>query len=128
MTIFARLILVLAALMFAGLGVYLLKEPGKLDEWIGLRATTAESLTELRALYGGLEIGLGLFLLLCALRQPWISAGCACLVFVCGGIAIARVIGFFIDASFNNMMLGFLATEIVFAVLGAIAWVGHSPD
>lgn len=128
MTTFARVVLLLGALMFGALGVYLLKEPGKLDEWIGLRATSAEALTELRALYGGLEIGLGLFLLLCFFRSQWISAGLACLLFICAGIAIARVIGFILDGSLNNMMLGFLATEVVFVILAAIAWSGQSSD
>lgn len=120
---FARVLLLVAAAMFGGLGAFLLLAPDKLEEWLGIVAGGPQARTELRAFYGGLEIGLAAFLAVAAWRVSYTSAACLLLVMINGGPAIARVIGFAIDGSANTKLVGFLAIEIGFAVLGTWAWL-----
>ena len=111
------LLLLLAALMFGGFGVMLMLDPTWLDRWLEIRAGGAEGNTELRAFYGGMEIGLALFLVACATKPAWRGIGCVALTLLCGGTAAGRIYGFAVDHSFNAKLAAFLAIEVLFAVL-----------
>ena len=118
--IFARIVLVLAALMFALFGAWLLVIPEQLGEWLDVTAASPVGLTEIRAFYGGYEIGLALFLLL-GLRRRFTAASCYCLAFTLTCVALSRIYGFFVDGTASAATIGILATEAGFAVLGWLA-------
>ena len=70
-----RLILAVIALSYAGFGFAFLFKP---DEWgalVSVAFTTSAGRTDFRAVYGGLEFGVGVFLLLCALRREFVRLG-----------------------------------------------------
>ena len=118
---FARITLWFAVVTFGAFGILLTASPGLLDKWLGLRATTPEASTELRGFYGGLEIGLAVFLAVCALRPSFTAPGCLALALLCGGIAAARLLGFALDGSASPKLFAFLGTELLFVVLGTIS-------
>jgi hypothetical protein len=117
----ARLVLLLFGLMFLGFGLAFAVAPWGMAQLVGLQAMSPQAVTELRAFYGGLEIGLGTFLLACAVTGRWMHAGLQCLLVICAGIAAGRVFGIAIDDSASPFIWSALATEIAGAVLAVIA-------
>lgn len=86
----ARIFLVLSGLIWFPYGVYLFLQPGYLAEAAGILSTTATGKIELRAMYGGLQAGIGALAFAGALRPAWMQpvlfAGC----FLFGGLAVTR--------------------------------------
>ena len=73
MTTLTRVTLWLAAALFLAFGLAILIQP-ELLSGMGLPVQPVWR-TELRAFYGGLEIGLAAFLILCARRPAWALPG-----------------------------------------------------
>ncbi len=117
----ARLVLLVFGLMFLGFGLAFAAAPWSMAKLIGLQATSPQAVTELRAFYGGLEIGLGAFMIACAATRRWMRAGLQSLLVVCAGIAAGRVFGLAIDNSASTLMWAALATEVAGAVLAVVA-------
>lgn len=86
----ARIFLALSGLIWFPYGVYLFFQPGYLAEAAGILSTTATGQIELRAMYGGLQAGIGALAFAGALRPAQIRsvlfAGC----FLFGGLAVTR--------------------------------------
>ena len=118
---FPVIVLVLAGLGFAGFGAWLVFDPGGLAR-VDIAASAPQGLVELRAFYGGMELGLGLFLLACAAKPEWREAGLWLVLLANGATGLARVAG--IAAAgwlFTPFLVGALVWEFGFAVLGALA-------
>jgi hypothetical protein len=86
----ARIFLALSGLVWFPYGVYLFFQPGYLADAAGIVSTTATGNIELRAMYGGLQAGIGALAFAGALRPAWMRpvlfAGC----FLFGGLAVTR--------------------------------------
>ena len=70
-----RLILAFIALTYAGLGFIFLFNPDAWGTTLSIAFTSPAGRTDFRAVYGGLEFGVGIFLLLCALRREFVRIG-----------------------------------------------------
>lgn len=90
----------------------------------GSAPSTASALIDMRATYGGTALGIGFFFGFCACRPATVQIGLIASVWVLASIAAARLVGFVVDGSPNPFMSLFLATEMLFVVLGAIAIKG----
>jgi len=88
----ARIFLALSGLVWFPYGVYCFFSPGYLADAAGIVSTTATGNIELRAMYGGLQAGIGALALAGALRPVWVRpvlfAGC----FLFGGLAVTRLL------------------------------------
>lgn len=113
----SRVVLWLLGLSFAGFGLWALAMPYAFASAIGFELSNAAALTEMRAFYGGLELGLGIFFVLCAVRPNLVRAGLTLGVVALASVASTRLLGLIMDNSWNALMLGVLASE----VLGIIA-------
>jgi hypothetical protein len=92
-----RLILAVIALSYAGFGFAFLFKP---DEWgamVSVAFTTSAGRTDFRAVYGGLEFGVGVFLLLCALRREFVRLGLFASACALVAMATARSTGMLLD-------------------------------
>ena len=118
----ARIVLLLAASMFGVFGVWLLLAPEKMGDWSGIQATLPTAKTELRAFYGGLEIGLAMFFLAAWLRPKMAVSACLCLGIVMAGVSLSRMLGFLLDGSACAEQFVFLAIEALFAALGFLGY------
>jgi hypothetical protein len=113
-----RLSLRLAALAFAAFGVALLVRPTLLGE-LGIELGRPAAVTEIRAFYGGLELGLALFFGLASTRDAWLRPALFAQAASLGGLLLARLVGIAIDGSAETLILLFAATEaagVLFAV------------
>jgi hypothetical protein len=125
MKTFPIVVLALCALGFLGFGLWLLVDPAAALAKIGINAGSAVGLVELRAFYGGMELGLGLFLGWCALRPDWQAAGLWLVVLANGGAGLARLLAASLGGAALGGYLGWaLLWELGFAALGGLALYG----
>ena len=122
-----RLSLRLAALALAGFGVALLVRPALMGT-LGIELGRPAAATEIRAFYGGLELGLALFFALASTRDAWLRPALFAQAASLGGIVLARLIGMALDGSAEPLILLFAAVEGTGAVLGALALRGLRAD
>ena len=108
------------ALAWLGIGGWLLFDPGALAGNAGVAATSVDGTIEIRAMYGGLELAIGLSALWAMWRPRW-----ACHVLflngvITGGLGVGRLIGILLAASVSTYTLSALAFEFSAAIL---CWV-----
>ena len=109
---FPRATLVVAGLTFVALGLGFLVDPRGMGSFASLRLIQS-SLVEIRAVNGGLELGLGIFFLVANARQRWIRAGLGGVILGCAGLAFGRAAGMLIEGRYDQVHVGFLALELV---------------
>ncbi|WP_435831390.1 DUF4345 family protein [Nocardia aurea] len=92
-------ILVVAAVFFAGMGVYGLVAPARLVAPFLLRAETSEGRSEVRAVYGGFGIAVAGLLGWASVADPGgVSTGVVVTVGVAlGGMAFGRIVSRIVD-------------------------------
>lgn len=118
----ARFTLVLAGLGMLAFGVLLALDP---INWLTRAGVTlgADAVTriEIGAFYGGIEIGLGLLLLMAASQRHYQRAGLWLLLLTHGGIGLTRLGLMLAGATSTPFLLVAGAYELIFAALALIA-------
>ena len=102
---------VIAALATAGTGVLALVAPTSVYSFIGLTASGARGISEIRAIFGGLFIALGLTPLFLG-KTGYRMLGIGYLV-----IALVRLVSIVLDKSYDQSNWISLAIEIVFGII-----------
>lgn len=115
----ARLSLGLTALAFAVFGVWLLVSPTSLVR-IGVLLTLPNSVTEIRAFYGGLELGIAAFFVLALQRPAWFVPALVLQAVALGATAAARLFGILAGGT-TEIMLALAAAEAAGCVLAIVA-------
>ena len=89
--------------------------------WLVLVGTRKPAgFAELRAVYGGLEIALGIFLVVTGFRANWSGIGLWLLLSCYGGITAGRIAGILLDHpddTFTLQLLGFEAGSLLITIL-----------
>ncbi len=117
------LLIALSGGAFLIFGIWLLSSPleGLASFGIHLAAEPAHRI-EIRAFYGGLEIGLGLLLLKFAIHSEYRRAGLWLVFASYGALAAARIVGISAESGpIPNTVWFALAVELAFGVLGLLA-------
>jgi hypothetical protein len=111
------LALALGGLGFLGFGAVMLVAPQTAMAALGLNLPDGVPTTEIRAFYGGLELGLGVLLLAAMRKVQYRRAGLLLGAVSYGAVASARVIGMLVDGSGGGFLLSALAVEATLALL-----------
>ena len=119
--LFSRIVLVLLGLMFLSFGVAFLLRPAQMAQMVGIELPEPTARMEIRAFYGGLEIGLAVFLLVCAATGAWIKPGLLAAGLACAGPALGRTVGLLLDGKPKSVIFTILAVEVACAVAVALA-------
>jgi hypothetical protein len=119
----ARTYLILIGLTFVGFGSWLLMDPEALSRLIGIHWETAAARTEIRAFYGGLELGIGLFLLGNGMRPQGVNVGLALIACALGGAGLARLGSLVQDGVEGWHMSAFMVLELAASVIALILMV-----
>lgn len=114
-----RIFLAISTLIWLPYGVYCFVHPGYLGEAAGVISMTATGMTEIRAMYGGLQVGIGLLALAGLLHDSFRSQALMMLAFLCGGLCSARIAGAVMDGGFSS----YTASALVFEVGSTVAAV-----
>jgi hypothetical protein len=115
--VMARAYLIIAGLMWLVYGIYLLAMPQALSSTAGVAATTLTGLIELRAMYGGLEMAVGIFALLAAWLPGMLRGGLLGMGLACGGLGVTRLLSATLAGEFSTYTRQGLALEFTLTVL-----------
>lgn len=104
-----RLFLAASALLWLPYGLVCFFDPGYLAEVAGVAPTSTTGTIELRAMYGGLQVALGVLagaaFFQASLQRPALLT----LSFLCAGLFTARLVGALLGAEFSSYtVLGLL--------------------
>jgi hypothetical protein len=116
----ARVSLLTTAAAFAGFGVALFAAPELLSQ-VGIKLKDDAARTEVRAMYGGFEIGMGAFFAVSAAREDWHVPALWAQTLGLGGLALGRGVGMAMSQRKKPLLWALLAAEGSAAVLGAVA-------
>lgn len=117
-----KAVLWFAALVFIAYGLACLYSPALPAGYAGLAMTNGDAHAEMRAMYGGLQFGFGVFCLLGALRPDFLRPALASIVLLLGGLALARLYSTVTGVdTVTGYTHGALIFEFSIAVLAALA-------
>lgn len=119
-----RLVLFGSALAFAGIGVAFLIAPDAMAAHVGVSLSGATADNDVRAVYGGLQIGVGAFLAICGLRPDWHAPGLAAQLVTFAGLAGARFLSWLAVGVPDGLGLLLHGAELLGIGLGLLAWRG----
>ncbi len=115
-----RLVLVIIGLCFVGFGAAFIAYPGDMASIVSLVLINSTARTDVRATYGGLEFGVGVFFLACALRRDFVRVGLFAAACVLVAMATARTVGLMLDGFWQPLEL--LIAVLEFAGGFASTW------
>lgn len=118
-----RIVLAISALVFLSFGFVCMFWPQAIMGLAHIELSHPSALTEIRAFYGGLELGLGAFLVHCVVNQRHLSTGLWLCVLIMSGIVIGRLIGVATDGTeglFVYLALGLEAPLLGFCSYGLL--------
>ena len=116
------LLLRITSVLFVAFGIGFAAAPQELAEFVtGAAPSVPSAVTDMRATYGGVPLGIGLFIGYCARRPESVRLGILASLAVVAALGAARLAGIIVDGSPNGFMLVFLSTEIASVLLFVIA-------
>ena len=115
-----KLAIGLTAAAFTGFGAALMAKPERILKMVGIRAANANGRTELRAMYGGMEMGFGVFFAMAALKEEWRRPALTAIVCAIGALGATRIATAIAEGA-DPMMYALAAPEVTATALAAIA-------
>lgn len=112
-----RLFLALAGLSWFGFGLYSWISLQGLAEATGVVASTTTAAIELRAIYGGMQIGFGLLVAAGALWPRWQPSSLHALLWLALPTSASRIIAALLAGEFSRYTLMAMAYEVPIALL-----------
>ena len=116
-----RIALLASVVGFAALGVPFLLWPVELSGLVGIELPSATARTDVRAVYGGFQLGLAAFLAYCAARPERTVLGLAATAASVTGLAMGRLLGTMAEGEAGSVTRLYLSIEASSAVLAALA-------
>lgn len=113
----ASAFLLVLGLVFFPYGLYCFVAPQFLAGAAGLVGTTPTGVNEIRAMYGGLQMGFGLLLLAGRYDTRLTMAGLAAVGFVMPALALTRLLGLALGGDLSGYTVGALIFEIGSSVI-----------
>jgi len=119
---FVPFVLGASALAFGAIGLAFLAAPAGMAARVGLGLSGALADNDVRAVYGGLQLGCAAFLAACAARPAWHAPGLAAQLLLFGGLAAARFVSWAAVGTPGTLGLVLHGAEIAGLVFGWLAW------
>ena len=120
-TVLQRILVVVSAVAYLGIGAWCLIDPLRPLADVGVTVLDDRGVIELRAMYGGLEFGMGLFLLWCA--RYHVVAGLMGATMTLGGLGVMRMVGWMTLQPEGSLHPALFCVELVGTGLGVFALV-----
>ena len=105
-------------------GIPAIVVPEWFSEVLGYKLASKGALMEFIAAYGGLIIGVGIYLLYCLKTN--IQSGLVAVLIVMGSLFLGRIIGYGVERELNDIQLVFLVIELITIVLLSSILYAHS--
>jgi len=117
-----RLVCLLSALPFAGIGLAFVTLPLEMGRLVGLDVTNVTADNDLRGVYGGLSLGCAALLAWCGLHETRVEFGVRAQLLLYGGLAAGRVVSLVVAGVPDALGLMLQAGELVAVACGLSAW------
>lgn len=119
---FPNVMIGLDILVFLGFGIAFLVAPAELLAAMDITLGSASSYVEIRAMYGGVELGIALFLL--GTVRGWVTKRQALALggLALGGLGGVRCLGVLMMPDFDAMQAQFTVVELIGAASNFVAW------
>ncbi len=105
----------LNAILFIGLGLWLMLYPSVIEEFYPITLDGPMALSEMRAVFGGMMAGIGVGVLWLVRRD--VLTGGVVMICVFGGLLLARIVGLAAEGVPTGAVLNETIFELVFFVL-----------
>lgn len=112
--------LALSAVVFGVFGLLLFVRPELLGA-VGVEIARSAGAVELRAFYGGLELGLVAFFAVAVRRREWWKPALLVQILALGGVAAARLLGILIAGGGEPLLYSLMTAEVGGAAIGVVA-------
>ena len=122
MLLLPRIYLIAVSATYMALAIWCSVSPAVTSEKVGFELKGGSGQSEFMTVYGGLEFGLALVLLLPVFRQETVSYGILACVLVHGSLCLFRTISFFSFNDIGPMTYKLAIGEWVIFLLGAAIW------
>ena len=119
-------VLALCGIAMVYIGWTGLSAPAALMDPLGIPLAGPAARNEIRAAYGGMHVGIGLFLLATALRAELRAVGLWASLCIMGGLVAGRLVSITVEGSPGGFALGLMAVEGVAAAASAVLLVARS--
>jgi len=117
-----KIVLWASGLIFAVYGAACFISPELPADYAGLTIGSGDAYAEMGAMYGGLQFGFGLFLILAAIKPSYYRAALTLLVMAIGCLAVARLYSAWdTEWMVAGYTWGAMAFEFLVAIFAAIA-------
>lgn len=117
MTRLTQLFLLLSGLVFILIGVNTFRDPVAAMAGVELGVQSINALNEVRANYGGMQMGIGLLLVSAALMTWLTRPALLALSLVTGGLVVGRLMSIMIDGTPNSTVQALLGLEFFTTVI-----------
>lgn len=118
--LFARIVLMIQIVALAGLGLAYFIRPEEMASFSGALLMGNAAVTEVRAYYGGLQLGLAAYLAMALTRLDLLRPGLTLLTLLYAALALARIAGLWLDGGAQQT---FNLTALLLEVISAgLAW------
>ena len=108
--------LLITAIIYGGLGGWALIEPSSFVEHVGLTINSNVGFAEIRSLYGGINLLIGLFALAAIFQSKHEELFMKILIFVIIGILLGRIVSFAFGELDSAFLWWFIAFELVWLI------------
>ena len=119
-----RIVLFANALVWLPYGLLCLLRPSTLAEVAALGLASPTAIVEVQAMYGGLEVAIGVLALWGALRPRWAEAAIWSLLVLYCGLVGGRALGLITSGDRSGYNLGAIAFELTGATSAAYVYAG----
>jgi hypothetical protein len=120
-----RAFLVFSVLVWLPYSILCFFQPSFLGGAAGLVGSTPTGTTELRAMYGGAQMGIGALCAFALMRREFAPSALLMLCFLTGGLGFTRLLGLVIDGSGSAYTFGALSFEIPSTALAVVLLRKH---
>ena len=111
-----KIFLFITAVIYGGLGGWALIEPSSFVEHVGLSINSNVGFAEIRSLYGGINLLIGLFALAAIFQSKHEELFMKILMFILIGILLGRIVSFAFGELDSSFLWGFIAFELVWLI------------
>jgi len=115
----SAMVLGITGVIFFGYGLLCWLIPDPVLKLTGMQISAASGLVEFRAMYGGMQMGFGLWCLMALGAENRRIPGLWSVLLIMGGLALARVIAIFAGATISLYLSGALIYEGLTALAAA---------
>jgi hypothetical protein len=122
----SKILLILGALIYFAFGFMFFINPDAITTMDGIILPDRPAANHIRAVYGGMEIGIGMLLIYFCLMKGGVKNGLIVLAFSIGVTALSRLYGIAFDQGADMSNIFSFVAEFAFAVLALVLYILES--